>query len=290
MKMYIKVVTRNISILALFLSSMLWSQAKNEENSILWKITGKGLQSPSYFLITYPNVCNKDFVLNKQVIKAINSVKQYVMPVNLGDKNQLLELMMTKTKVPVTDHLSNEEVVVLKQNLNKIKENYTTAKDQSARLLFEVAGLQFFNNCPAYDFRELPLEYMQQAINRKKEMVGLENAKEQNEILDSVYNSKKLIAVLLNFEQVKSQYRKAAKAYSAGNMNEAYDSLTSDEILNDSEKKILIEDVNNKWVDKILMILKSNTSIFALPVENAYGNQGIIDLIKSQGYTIEPSH
>lgn len=280
---------RSVYFLLFFISNTFFSQSLLSENSLLWKISGKDLQQSSYILITYPEVCNQDFVLDNQIVKTIQSVDQYVMPINLGDESQLYEDIMSRSKVPVIEGLTNEEIVLLKKHIGKLDETYEDAKGESALLIFGMARMKFFNNC-AYDFREMPMEYMQIALNNKKTTIGLEEAKDMNKSVNAIYSSKKLIQTLLHFDQVKNLYQKGSKAYSSGNLDEAYKNLTNELVLDDQEKRIMIEDRNSKWLDKIIGHLASKSSVFAIPIENAYGDKGIINLIKGKGYKIVSTH
>ena len=60
-------------ISAIFLLSLLSlaSAAQKKNNSLLWKISGNGLEKPSYLFGTIHMLCKEDAYLSENLVKAI---------------------------------------------------------------------------------------------------------------------------------------------------------------------------------------------------------------------------
>lgn len=71
-----------VVVAALLLTTSLFAQ-KPLENSLLWRISGKGLKQPSYLYGTIHLICVQDFVLRGQTIEAMNKCQRIAFEIDL---------------------------------------------------------------------------------------------------------------------------------------------------------------------------------------------------------------
>lgn len=56
-------------------------------NSLLWEISGNGLQEPSYLFGTFHIMCEKDFEIKPKVSHALDNAKTLFLELNLDYSN-----------------------------------------------------------------------------------------------------------------------------------------------------------------------------------------------------------
>ncbi|MEY2916959.1 MAG: hypothetical protein RIS73_673, partial [Bacteroidota bacterium] len=57
----------------------------NNDNTLLWEISGKQLASPSYLFGTFHLICKEDIPFGKQLKTAVKSAKKMYMELDMDD-------------------------------------------------------------------------------------------------------------------------------------------------------------------------------------------------------------
>src|SRR5258706_11357198 len=66
------------------------SQNKNDNNTLLWKISGNGLEKPSYLYGTIHMLCTDDAVLSPNFLKAIRNCDEVYFEVDMDNLFEML--------------------------------------------------------------------------------------------------------------------------------------------------------------------------------------------------------
>ncbi|HRN47876.1 MAG TPA: TraB/GumN family protein, partial [Niabella sp.] len=106
-----------------FLAIFLWSNAQNQSikdssQTLLWKITGKGLEKPSYLFGTMHILCEKDAVLSDNAKKAIANTEVVYFEADMDDMQEMMSAMKAmkmKNGVTLKSLLSNEDYEKVKK-------------------------------------------------------------------------------------------------------------------------------------------------------------------------------
>jgi hypothetical protein len=93
-------------LLVIFCSSTTYAQ-KQTSNSLLWEISGNGLQQPSYLFGTIHMICKEDFILSETAKQKFNSSKQVYLELDMDDP-QLQMTMMQQLQLPSNESLKNK--------------------------------------------------------------------------------------------------------------------------------------------------------------------------------------
>lgn len=80
----LKIVVATISLLVLI--SSVKAQNTADVQTLLWRMSGKGLQQESYILLTTTKTCESHIVLNERVINVLNKVKLIAPETGLNSK------------------------------------------------------------------------------------------------------------------------------------------------------------------------------------------------------------
>ena len=93
-------------LLVIFCGSTSYAQ-KQTSNSLLWEISGNGLQQPSYLFGTIHMICKEDFILSETAKQKFNSSKQVYLELDMDDP-QLQMTMMQQLQLPSNESLKNK--------------------------------------------------------------------------------------------------------------------------------------------------------------------------------------
>ena len=87
-------------ITAIFLLAMisLVSAAQKKNNSLLWKISGNGLEKPSYLFGTMHMLCKEDAYLSENMMKAIRDADRVYLELDMDNLFEMIG-MMSKMKM-----------------------------------------------------------------------------------------------------------------------------------------------------------------------------------------------
>lgn len=266
------------------------AQTKNTTNSksLLWEVTGNGISKPSYIMGTFHILCNKDFEIKPKVIKALENSDNLVMEINYIDPNEtaaMQKMMMADKKI--SDQLSSAEA----KELDKILSDYGTSLQKvdnySPQALYSLIATKAIT-CPATEVKMYEIELLKKAIQNKKTIKGLEKVDDQANAIGKAYSLKDAISQL----KTGNDYAKFAQEILEAFKNE--DLQTLDLLLRDKrfmskdQEKLMLTDRNKNWIEKMPEMMKNQSSFFAVGSAHLLGENGILDLLRSKGYTVKP--
>ena len=81
---------KSVSLIGLLFSG-LTSNAQND-NSLLWKISGNGLEKPSYVFGTIHMICENDYIMTPVIEKTIQSVDAYYAELDFSNMAEMTRL------------------------------------------------------------------------------------------------------------------------------------------------------------------------------------------------------
>lgn len=150
---------------------------------------------------------------------------------------------------------------------------------------------------PAISGQEnIDLYFQTEALKLSRPVKALETAEEQVEILLNSTplerQAELLICMVKHPELLKDQMDELQLAYHAQDLN-ALQALFDKEIPNDpcpstdEEKEALNKDRNEKWLAQLPAIMAKNASFIAVGAMHLPGDDGLIEGLRDQGFTVE---
>jgi len=269
------------------------------ENALLWKIEGNGLQKSSYILGTY-HLVNNSFLNNLKgcelalkktsavlgELEITPEVASQMMPFMLMEKSSL-DSLMNPLQYDSLSQFVQDKLGLPMTLFNKMK---------PIGIYLMLSAVEMNNTPFLTDFKGEPMDvYVQnEAKKHEKEVFALETIQDQADLL---FNH-----VALN-EQVKMlmQYIKTGKQESNlenDRMNNCYmnqdlnclDSLMNVSGFSTIESNLLLKDRNIRWIPRIEETIKKQSCFIAVGALHLAGENGLIFLLRKQGYTISPVH
>ncbi|HCN48928.1 MAG TPA: TraB/GumN family protein [Chryseobacterium sp.] len=265
------------------------AQHKNTENknSLLWEVSGNGLSKPSYIAGTFHILCSKDFEIKPKVLKALEKSDNFVMEINYTDPNEMASLQkMYQTDHKISDQLSPDEA----KELNTLLADYGTSlkniDSSSPQALYALLSAKAVP-CPQTEIKLYEMELLQKAIKDKKSIKGLEKVTDQMKSINEAYDLKSIIAQLKMGKEYEVLFKKMIEAFKNENAQSLYTLFKDDRFMNAQQEKAMLTNRNKNWVKIMPEIMKKEGSFFAVGGSHLMGENGIIPLLRSQGYTVK---
>ena len=272
------------------------------QHSLLWKISGNGLKQPSYLYGTLHGICKKDIKLKPKLLNVLNQAHTLAFECNFSgldpykDNNRIL---IFKFPGDISDehymHYNNTLEGILEPEKYKFIDRFF--KD-SLHIGRGIKPFQFFHplipigivedailGCPTSSYEMFMGHRMANVIYQYK---GLETLRESAAISHR-YKTYKILAnelfeTVKNYKTIKAEHRQAYKTlitqYEAENINQ----FKIDSKL--EEDKVFVIERNIKWMPKIEKMIKKHITVIAVGVKHLAGENGLIDLMKANGYSV----
>ena len=271
---------------------------------LLWKVSGNGLDRPSYVIGTHhlAPLSVKDSIANLQ--QAIDQTEQVYGEIVMDDANnpEILMKMQQAMMLPADTTLKSFYTQAQYDTIAAVVKNYMGVdlalfdKVKPATITTQLSVALDMKSLKGFNPQEqLDTWFQTQARQAGKKVGSLETIDMQINVL---YNSQTLMrqALLLyctatHIEQGVDQSLR---------MNQAYMKQDLDELLAIIEEKMsdacdstpeeistLIYGRNANWARQFPSIMKQSPTLFVVGAGHLPGPQGLLKLLQKQGYTVE---
>lgn len=263
-----------------------------DNNTVLWQVSGNGLQKPSYLYGTFHLMCKDDIHFSNQMIEAIKRSDKLYMEMDMDDPNVMLSGMLYMN---MKDGKKLEDLYSPK-DFTRIK-NYFNDSLKMPILFFQKAKPFFLSalfypkmmNCDSSTGIEQ--EILVLAKDNKKEIEGLETMKFQASVFDSIpyeWQAKELLKSIDSFSVNKKEFEKMVTVYKNQRLDSMGIMLKSSELGGGKYDDILLNNRNHNWVNQLKTIIKKESVFVAVGAGHLIGKQGLIELLRKEGYKVQP--
>lgn len=285
-------------ILFIFLSTLLLggpavAQRHEITNTLLWEISGKDLKKPSYLFGTY-HFAGKDFVDTMKVLQQkLNTADAVVGELIMSPEVALTLMSFMTMKDNTLDKLLNADEY---QQVSSYLKN-TVGIDLRSMNTMKPLAIQAFImqfHAPKTISTENPAieEYFQDfGKAAKKEVIGLETVKEQATLLFGaplLRQKERLLKSINEAEKNKKEGRRLFDAYVAQDLNILEALFAEVDDVSPEEFDALLKDRNQKWMEKLPMLMQEKSLFIAVGAGHLIGTNGLIALLRKSGYTVNP--
>ncbi len=263
-----------------------------DNNTLLWKVSGKDLKKPSYLFGTFHLLCKEDIHFSDALKNIIKTVDTIYMEMDMDDPTVMLSGMMymnMKEGKTLKDLYSPEEY--------KRLESYFSDTLKMPMMLFQKAKPYFLvallyprmMNCASPSGVEQ--EIIKLAKEEKKSINGLETMQLQASVFDSIpyaWQAKELLKNIDSFPKYKKEFDEMVQVYKNQNMDSLEKMMTKSEFGGDQFSEVLLGNRNRNWVHQLKIIMKKQSVLVAVGAGHLPGKDGLVELLRKQGYTLEP--
>jgi len=274
--------------------SMTWAQKKPMPHTLLWRISGKHIKHPSYLFGTMHVLCANDAVLSDSLKGVIKRCDEIYFEINLGDMMGMLnsmKYMRMNDNRTLSDLLKPDEYARVKAYFEKnVPFPPFGMLERFKPMLISGIIEEQSMDCETKDGMEMQI--LSESKSFDKPVDGLETAEFQATLFDSIPygdQAKELVNSIDSVEQNKAQTKRLVQLYNHQDL-EGIDSLSrkDDGGVESHYMDLLLYARNRKWAKLLDTLLPQKSLLIAVGAAHLPGKGGVIDLLRKEGYTVEP--
>ena len=264
----------------------------NNNNTLLWQISGKALKKPSYLFGTFHLLCKDDINFSAQLRYAIQYADEVYMELDMDDPSTLLSgllYMNMKDGKKLKDFYSPDEYKKIEGFFNDTL-HMPLVMFQKAKPYFLVA-LLYPKMMKCKTFSGIEEGILKLAKENKKEILGLETMEFQSAVFDSIpyeWQAKELMKNIDSLDKYKNEFDTLMLAYKNQQLDVLEKLITKSEFGMDEFEDVLLNRRNANWVKKLGAVMKSKSLFVAVGAGHLLGEKGLIKLLRKEGYAVEP--
>ncbi|MBR3728032.1 MAG: TraB/GumN family protein [Muribaculaceae bacterium] len=272
---------------------------------LLWKVTGNGLGRPSYILGTHhmaPStmidqikgmneaIAGCDIVVGEVEKDSLMSpeVQARMAQAMVAPLDSTLDKVLTPADYSIVEKVFNKYFGTLGMKLKQVNNLKPSA------ISTQMQAMQAIKYFPNFDANSLIDVMVQTRANEAgRPSVGLESVDEQINLLfnGSIANQAKgLVEACKQDEFFQVQSAALADAYLAQDLDKLLAVMTDATMGGDSEEEmeVLIYSRNRSWAEKLKVIMPERACLVCVGAGHLPGEQGLLQLLRNAGYTVEP--
>lgn len=289
---------------AVIIASVTYSQAQ-----ILYRISGKGLKSPSYIVGTYhlaPSSFADSIPGMRQAVEQTNQVcgeldmMDAFKPENTAKllKAQMLPEGTTLSSLLTAEQLERLNALLLDvmgSNLND--ETFAAQMDKMtpAALSTTLSLQSYIKRTESFNPMELIDNYFQMlALQNGKAIKGFETVDFQMEILFGESLEKQvndLMCMVDHFEETDEMVNRITTAYFSQNLKQIEEAMEEESKVEcgttDEDEDRLINNRNSNWLEMMPSMMAEQPTLFVVGAGHLCGEKGVLRLLEKAGYTVE---
>lgn len=293
----------SLPIVSLFLSlSALGqkSQAKlspDTNNTLLWQISGNGLEQPSYLFGTIHMLCKDDAILSDSLKTIIRTCKDVYLEVdmdNIFEMMGLLKSMKMRNDTTLADLMDKKDYDRVKTFFKEKGGLIPFSMLETYKPLLAVSTLAE-SSVPCESAVAMEQLIMEEAKRNNKNIKGLETMAYQAGIFDSIpykLQAEQLIKYVdsssVEKDQESKEFNELADAYKKQDLHKLEELSNKNDIGVSNFTDLLLYNRNRNWVEKLKSLLPAKTLLIAVGAGHLPGEKGVINLLRKAGYTLKP--
>jgi len=279
---------------AFLLLLFLLLQGKAQYSSIFWKISGNGLEHPSYLFGTMHTGDARVFDNVKRAMPYLTDAKAFVMeldPDKLFDVGLLGKIMMGKDyslrkMITAGDYSFLDSVVT--QQIGMPLTMMDNVQPVFVMTILESMEMGLNSDTTNGTREIMDLYFYNEAKDEKKKIIGIETVEEQLGALNTLSYEEQATMLSDDIKSLKTKGndgRDVLKFY----MEQNLDSLAgSDDDMPPKLYKALVTDRNERMADRIAKFVKQQATFIAIGALHLPFKGGVIELLRQRGFTVEP--
>ena len=281
---------------------VIWGQVPTEK-TLMWEISGPGIQKPSYLFGTIHSACVDRLVLKSKQKKVLDNIQQLYLEIDITDSSVPLLAgagMLLPRGQTLKDVMTAPEYRKVKTFFAKEMKGVSFSSVSNLRPLLVsgvVAGVAA-DKCKTSSW-----EVILGKLARKKDIAirGLETPQEQLSVFDRIpvkEQVKQLIESIDNRQKIRKKsikdYQDLQIAYKNQDIAKLYGLVSKGVevgVSSDTNKQFLaglLDERNRKWIPIIGRVAKEKPTFFGVGAGHLGGQQGVIALLRKAGYKVSP--
>lgn len=273
------------------------------QNSLLWQISGNGLETSSFLYGTIHIIPEKDFFITENTQRAIDESERITFEINMEKMNGLgmmfsmLSNAFMKDGQSLKKLLSEDEYKLVANHFEKIGLPLALFEKVKPMFTSMIASTDMSGGNPmegqsgSVSYEQ---EFLEIAKKQKMKVEGLETIEYQMSMFDSIPYEMQA-AMLLESVQMGSEdstdineLDQMIEMYKAQDLNGLSSMISSEEGGMGEFEDILLVNRNKNWIPLMQKQMATKKTFFAVGAGHLGGQEGVIRLLRKEGYEVTP--
>jgi uncharacterized protein YbaP (TraB family) len=286
-----------VSFLVISCNSQIPTKKKTDltsvKSSMLWKIEGNHLKNPAYLFGSMHIVQKRFFHFSDTLKNLILNSDQVIMELgDMPDYSSILPKLMLPEGEVLDTYFRPAQLDSLldfmEKNLSIPRTMYsaTFSKMKPFVLMQLILAKQFEGETESYD-----MHIMNLAKENKIPIVGLETVEQQLAFFDSIPTKSLINEICVstqNMDSIQKATIQLQEVYAKGNLDSLAVLMKDTSSILSEFQSILLDNRNINWAEQLKSLLKGKKTFIAVGAGHLTGKSGLIELLRSQGYTVMP--
>lgn len=261
-----------------------------KESSLMWEVSGNGLQQPSYLFGTIHMICEEDFIMTDVLKEKFKSTSQVFLELDMDDpsiRTKMMKVAMLPQGETLKKLFGNDYAMV--DSFFQRQTNFSLALFNQFKPLM-VMSMLYLKMLPCDNAASYETKFVTMAKEQNKDVQGLETIEEQMQVFDNIPDSlevKNLVKMVKEFKQQQQQFAEMVRVYKQQNIDQLFDYVNTSPDLMESQEDLLTKR-NANWIPVMEKNMKQSGCFFAVGAAHLGGEIGVIALLKKKGYTVKP--
>lgn len=263
---------------------------------LLWKVTSPETKASSYIFGTY-HLVGSDYLKDHELVRKAYDDASTVVVETVLDSSAIMVVAMKGMMLDhsLKDLVDSADYALLKTELEAVLgmpiEQLSNFKPIMISTMYSLAKAQEATpKSFSYGGSPIDLYFADEGKENGKEVIPLETALEQAEILFEGQTVEEQAVALV--ENVKAEVEddlssEVLEAYMAEDLDRLW-KLNEDWDDSMGEMTVLLDERNKKWIPKLKPVLDSGNAFIAVGALHLPGKVGVLELLKKEGYKVEP--
>ena len=285
---------KNYRLLVVFLliTNFIFAQAVTED-ALLWKVTKDNQKA--YLYGTIHISCNAS--LDEQIEKALAKSDELMLEIDLSDPSlqmKMMQKMMLPDQKDASDYLPDEDYKLLENYIDenvKAIPSFAMIKNMKPILVSSLItqSLLTCDNKTGYDQlllqkaqeEDMAISGLETIDDQMSALDGIPAKQVYNEIIESIKDDQQEDIEMLN--QMMDDYNNK----NLQSLKKLFEE--SDSVVNDFTD-VALDERNKNWIPVIKDKMEESQAFIAFGAAHLIGEQGVIQLLRSEGYEVTPAY
>jgi len=262
-------------------------------NALLWRVEGKELKKPSYLFGTMHILCSDDAGLSSSLKTVIQNCDEIYFEIDITD---MMGMMAAMKYMRMNDDKKLSDILN-QEDYNKVKKYFEKHPPMLPFSMLEhfkpmlISSMMEEDDLPCKTTNGMEMVIMKEAKAQNKKISGLETASFQASLFDSIPyadQAKDLVQYIDSNDEYKKMTDTLTKAYNSRDLSKIEELTVKEDPGTAGYLDLLLYGRNRKWVHIMQSLLPEKTLLFAVGAGHLPGEQGLINLLIKNGYTVTP--
>lgn len=277
-----------VIISAFLLVCALPTQAQ-QQSSLLWEISGKDFKQPSYVFGTFHAMCKTDFDFHDSIKAKLSRTSLLVEELDMTDASLQVKMMQSlASSKPMASYFPAAQFEQMNKQFQEITGVPLTMLNNFKP--FMSMSMLLLKSLPCAEQVQPEMLLIQYAKTKNIPVKGLEQVEEQLAAIDKQPLDSQAVALqkmVMRFDSVQQAFTQLTEVYKKKHIDSLYHFMRGSG-MDDAFETALLSERNLRWIPRIKAIATQQPSFFAVGAGHLGGDQGVIALLRKEGYTVKP--